>query len=167
MCFSATMRKPLRSKRAMISPVSPRPKASGFTRMRVRSMWVAPGWRFLAGGDGSRAGVVALRSRCMRWAIARRRGGGAGGAGPLADHVSVNGPNPRAGLAQLGRLVPFDNMGDETDHTPTRGLAQTRRVARYVDIADTTDQTPPPLSANRARPDDRHNCERSARGAGQ
>src|SRR4051812_9194434 len=37
---------------------------------------------------------------------------------------------------------PFDNMGDETDHTPPRGLAQTRRVARYVDIADTTDQTP-------------------------
>src|SRR5918998_302193 len=31
------MRSPLRSKRAMISPVRPRAKASGLTRMRVRS----------------------------------------------------------------------------------------------------------------------------------
>ena len=38
MCLSATMRRPLRSKRAMISPVRPRANASGLTRMRVRSM---------------------------------------------------------------------------------------------------------------------------------
>src|SRR5436190_21190283 len=38
MCFSATMRNPLRSKRAMISPVRPRAKASGFTRMSVVSI---------------------------------------------------------------------------------------------------------------------------------
>src|SRR4051794_40986935 len=38
MCFSATMRSPLRSKRAMISPVRPRAKASGFTRIRVLSI---------------------------------------------------------------------------------------------------------------------------------
>src|SRR3954471_8782854 len=37
MCFIATMRRPLRSKRAMISPVRPRANASGLTRMRVRS----------------------------------------------------------------------------------------------------------------------------------
>src|SRR3954465_8294883 len=38
MCLSATIFRPLRSKRAMISPVSPRAKASGLTRIRVRSM---------------------------------------------------------------------------------------------------------------------------------
>src|SRR5688572_2085539 len=37
MCLRATMRRPLRSKRAMISPVRPRANASGLTRMRVRS----------------------------------------------------------------------------------------------------------------------------------
>src|SRR3954462_9079475 len=35
---SAAIRSPLRSKRAMISPVSPRANASGLTRMRVRSI---------------------------------------------------------------------------------------------------------------------------------
>src|SRR4051794_40909650 len=38
MYFRATMRSPLRSKRAMISPVRPRANASGLTRMRVRSI---------------------------------------------------------------------------------------------------------------------------------
>src|SRR5512133_3223515 len=38
MYFRATMRRPLRSKREMISPVRPRANASGLTRMRVRSM---------------------------------------------------------------------------------------------------------------------------------
>src|SRR4051812_10151540 len=37
MCLRATIPRPLRSKRLMISPVSPRAKASGLTRMRVRS----------------------------------------------------------------------------------------------------------------------------------
>src|SRR6478672_2093057 len=37
MCCRATMRRPLRSKRARISPVRPRANASGLTRMRVRS----------------------------------------------------------------------------------------------------------------------------------
>ena len=37
MCLSATMRRPLRSKRAMISPVRPRANASGLTRIRVLS----------------------------------------------------------------------------------------------------------------------------------
>src|SRR3954451_22955513 len=36
----ATIRRPLRSKRAMISPVRPRANASGLTRMRVRSIRV-------------------------------------------------------------------------------------------------------------------------------
>src|SRR5690348_6276122 len=38
MGWRATMRSPLRSKRAMISPVRPRANASGLTRMRVRSI---------------------------------------------------------------------------------------------------------------------------------
>ena len=37
---SAAMRRPLRSKRAMISPVRLRANASGFTRIRVRDMSV-------------------------------------------------------------------------------------------------------------------------------
>src|SRR3954452_7054965 len=39
MCLRATIVRPLRSKRAMISPVRPRANASGLTRMRVRSTW--------------------------------------------------------------------------------------------------------------------------------
>src|SRR5437868_13273755 len=38
MCRIAAMRRPLRSKRAMISPVSPRANASGLTRINVRSI---------------------------------------------------------------------------------------------------------------------------------
>src|SRR3712207_9053248 len=37
MCLRATIFRPLRSKRAMISPVRPRAKATGLTRIRVRS----------------------------------------------------------------------------------------------------------------------------------
>src|SRR5215470_9376831 len=37
MCLRATIFRPLRSKRAMISPVRPRANASGLTRIRVRS----------------------------------------------------------------------------------------------------------------------------------
>ena len=37
MCLRATICSPLRSKRAMISPVRPRANASGLTRIRVRS----------------------------------------------------------------------------------------------------------------------------------
>src|SRR5436190_20477857 len=38
MCLRATILRPLRSKRAMISPVRPRANASGLTRIRVRSI---------------------------------------------------------------------------------------------------------------------------------
>src|SRR3954452_25319598 len=37
MCFIAAIFRPLRSKRATISPARPRSNASGFTRIRVRS----------------------------------------------------------------------------------------------------------------------------------
>src|SRR5262245_29940162 len=53
MYLSARIFRPLRSKRAMISPVRPRANASGLTRMRVRSMWGEPSvgllWRRLVG----------------------------------------------------------------------------------------------------------------------
>src|SRR4051794_34004761 len=38
MCLAATIVRPLRSKRAMISPLSPRANASGLTRIRVLSL---------------------------------------------------------------------------------------------------------------------------------
>src|SRR4051794_41004961 len=42
MYLRATISRPLRSKRAMISPVRPRANASGLTRIRVRSTLKAP-----------------------------------------------------------------------------------------------------------------------------
>src|SRR5688572_24743663 len=56
MCLSATIRRPLRSKRAMISPVRPRAKASGFTRIRVRSIRSFR-WASSAGLPGPRSHV--------------------------------------------------------------------------------------------------------------
>src|SRR5664280_3324253 len=44
MLRSATICRPFRSKRAMISPDSPRANASGFTRINVRSMGSFAGW---------------------------------------------------------------------------------------------------------------------------
>src|SRR3954464_4756421 len=67
MCLSATMRRPLRSKRAMISPVSPRSNASGLTRMSVRSI-----------------GVGVLRSKSGRGRRLERGGGLALEVGPPA-----------------------------------------------------------------------------------
>src|SRR4051812_3230088 len=62
MCLSATMRRPLRSKRAMISPVRLRANASGLTRMRVRSMCRSPvrgGAERIASAVMRAAGLVA------------------------------------------------------------------------------------------------------------
>src|SRR3954447_23114320 len=66
MCLRATMRRPLRSKRATISPVRPRAKASGFTRMRVRSM--RPG-RLAAGRRSADGGAPRRRRRHWRLAV--------------------------------------------------------------------------------------------------
>src|SRR3954468_16541239 len=80
MCLRAAIRRPLRSKRAMISPVRLRANASGLTRMRVRSMnflsirvraAVAAGRRWL-GHDGLFGGAAAT---------AAARGGRRDGAG--------------------------------------------------------------------------------------
>src|SRR3954467_10849020 len=66
MCLSATMRSPLRSKRAMISPVRPRANASGLTRIRVRSIGVSLGsgsarWRLCRGRLLGHAAAPAAR----------------------------------------------------------------------------------------------------------
>src|SRR3954454_13354608 len=90
MCFSAAMRRPLRSKRAMISPVRLRANASGLTRMRVRSMnFLSIRFRaaVAAGGD-----LRTTLARGRRWlghdglfggaaATAAARGGRRDGAG--------------------------------------------------------------------------------------
>src|SRR4051812_27336604 len=72
MCLSATIFSPLRSKRAMISPVSPRAKASGLTRIRVRSM-AASLVSELAGLSG-RLLVVLVRRRPAAAARLQRLG---------------------------------------------------------------------------------------------
>src|SRR6188472_3712300 len=73
MCRSATMRRPLRSKRAMISPVSPRANASGLTRMSVRSIGSLPSgllrWRLEGRG---RLGFELLGARPAPATAARR-----------------------------------------------------------------------------------------------
>src|SRR4051812_6826295 len=60
MCLRATIVRPLRSKRAMISPVRPRANASGLTRMRVRSTWFSLCREVLelAGLDRGRLGLL-------------------------------------------------------------------------------------------------------------
>src|SRR5215217_109331 len=60
MCLSATIRRPLRSKRAMISPVRPRANASGLTRIRVRSIG---GQSFSISLSGLRRGRRFVRRR--------------------------------------------------------------------------------------------------------
>src|SRR3954454_19759090 len=106
MCFRATIVSPLRSKRAMISPVRPFSKASGLTRIRVRSIggplgsgeglagrW--PGGRALGG-----AAVVARRAL----GLSRRRGLLAGRLGlRLTLGLSLRGLARR--LTLRGRLA--------------------------------------------------------------
>src|SRR5215210_3120631 len=81
---SAAIRRPLRSKRAMISPVRLRAKASGFTRMRVLSMC----GRVLSGLGGNGR-------------LLRRAGGAAAARGGLADlRLAVRADLP-AGIQRL------------------------------------------------------------------
>ncbi len=68
-CFSAAIRRPLRSKRAMISPVRPRSNASGLTRIRVLSTGAS---LLLVRGVRAAVGRVAAR------ALAPRLGGACG-----------------------------------------------------------------------------------------
>src|SRR3954465_5689835 len=89
MYLSATMRRPLRSKRAMISPVRLRANASGLTRIRVRSMQVLSG--VVSGGGGRVRGARRLLGRGAAAASAagggRRHGAGLG----LAERAQLPG----------------------------------------------------------------------------
>src|SRR5215211_744445 len=109
----ATIRRPLPSKRVTISPVSPRSNASGFTRIRVRSIRLLSGresgsagrLRAIAGGAGGPLDVAVGRSRLARrrWTRrgrTRRRSSG-GAAGPRA-------PAFRRDLPNLGLTVGAD-----------------------------------------------------------
>src|SRR5215207_10003108 len=71
---SAAIRRPLRSKREMISPVRLRAKASGFTRIRVRSI-VSPVYSLSARGTRRRLGHGVLGRRGATAAPAAARGG--------------------------------------------------------------------------------------------
>src|SRR6478735_5289725 len=116
MVFRAAIRRPLRSKRAMTSPVRARSKASGFTRIRVRltALWLLCECclRFIGGtarrvlrdkasgllGERVlvrlRPGGLAADRRCRRPAHGRRLG-----------TVTFPWLPPAAGFAALGRAL--------------------------------------------------------------
>src|SRR4051812_25510934 len=74
MCLRATIRSPLRSKRAMISPVRPRANASGLTRISVFSIGEASYERGESGAARrSCAAGGAARPRALRRHVADRR----------------------------------------------------------------------------------------------
>src|SRR3954468_10236251 len=139
MCFRATMRKPLRSKRAITSPVRPRANASGFTRIRVLSK-ASPS---CVGGSGAgrtlaRALATALAARRRRlgrpasgWRVGRvgtgrgRRGGAAG--------ASSRGRRLRGGLrVRHLRLAVRADLPQRVERLATRlaGLLQPSQAAR-------------------------------------
>src|SRR5882762_8793212 len=92
----ATIFKPLRSKRAMISPLSERAKASGFTRISVRSM------TSFAGSLGSGGGPRAAGPAGSPAGAAAGRLGGGDGSGRL---LSVLDLLARERIVELGQLI--------------------------------------------------------------
>src|SRR5687768_10169069 len=110
----ATIFRPLRSKRATISPVRPRAKASGLTRMSVLSMR-----SFRSGAPG------ALR----RWCFVRD--------GRL---VRGGGPPPAAGGARLAgaglRLAVRAQLPGGVDRLPARvaGVLELAHAARAAQV---------------------------------
>src|SRR3954468_15692435 len=66
MWFSATIFRPLFSNRAMISPVRPRAKASGLTRIKVRSMGSFLSAVSYEVGSGALSGALSVRGRRRR-----------------------------------------------------------------------------------------------------
>src|SRR5215207_8117135 len=113
MCFIATILRPLRSKRAMTSPVSPRSNASGFTRIRVRSISSPYGYctEGGSGGQGSAGGLRAVTAgagRPLHRAVGREAlAGGARGPGRRRPwgHPTTGRRATRTGPAALRRLA--------------------------------------------------------------
>src|SRR5687768_3511121 len=139
MCLSAAIRRPLRSKRAMISPVRPREKASGFTKIKVLSTGVpfagesGRNGRLLLGGGtaAARRGLSDLRLAVRADLPARVERLPAGAAGLLE-------PAQAAGAAQEALLDVEVAVGaGEVVHV---GQARLRRrdlelsLARVLDV---------------------------------
>src|SRR3954447_1825203 len=105
MCSRATMRRPLRSKRAITSPLRPRAKASGFTRIRVLSKRKPPSGMSGSGGGRPRTGGRAAATVPARLAPWRRllfgREATCGGARP-ASRPAPRGLRGRCGTRDLG-----------------------------------------------------------------
>src|SRR4051812_17003755 len=106
MCLSATIVRPLRSKRAMISPVRPRAKASGLTRMSVRSMG-SGSFQTRKVGDGRREPTRRALGPGLgglgRGARPARALGGRGGGGRDGLHLGLAvRADPPVGVERLG-----------------------------------------------------------------
>src|SRR5437588_826878 len=91
MCLRAAIDRPLRSKRAITSPVSRRPNASGLTRIRVRLTSTAGGRSRSVRPGTAHGGLLARGGRLARSAVraalpglGRRGAGGTGGPRCLA-----------------------------------------------------------------------------------
>src|ERR671914_535278 len=116
MCLAATILSPLRSKRAMISPVRPRANASGLTRMSVFSM----------------AGSVSASSATRRLARRGLFGLGLGDVG--GDRRLVRRLAPAA--ARRRRRGRHARLGLAERADPPRGVDRLRaRVAALLELA--------------------------------
>src|SRR3954451_11192143 len=94
MCLRAAIRSPLRSKRAMSSPVRPRSNASGLTRISVLSIDLLSWGLRLGVGRGG------LLDRGVRGAYRTRRGSG---SAPVPWAAGL-----RGGLSDFGLAVGAD-----------------------------------------------------------
>src|SRR5215211_5578575 len=135
MCVIATITRPLRSKRAMASPVSPRPKASGFTRIRVLSTrLLSSKLRPPAGARPetlllARAGGGRLDRLLRRGARARAGGGARGPSHGPARAGAGGGDLSHFGLA-VGTYLPA-----RVERFPTHaaGLLEAPQAARTAE----------------------------------
>src|SRR5947207_12714935 len=132
------MRSPLRSKREMISPVSPRAKASGLTRISVRStpsrcLLARPCYAATLSRARSRA--AAARARPSTALAARLRslaGRHTRGALVLVRRACLGGPGARA----------FDGSGAGRSGTGRRGLAHLGAFAFDLRLRATAGHAP-------------------------
>src|SRR3954451_14549804 len=141
------MRRPLRSKRAMISPVRPRSKASGLTRIRVRSIhspWEAPAreWAVAVAAVGApglggrlveKAGL-GLGPRLFEDDLAAR-GATLALAGPLGSPLRRRLPPAAPAGARRRRRRPADDLGlAEGAYTPCRVDRLPAAAARLLQL---------------------------------
>src|SRR4029453_17206141 len=116
MCLRATIFRPLRSKRAMISPVRPRANASGLTRIRVRSTVEVP---FV--------GLAAVAGAFARLAVGRALG---------RDGRLVRGRGPAAAMARgLRRRLGVHLSLAVGAQLPRRGDRLSARVTDALELA--------------------------------